>query len=196
MVYFSIKLGKKIPFKIANRAVITIRQQAKINGKGRLNIGLKKHEAVISVAPVNIFLGEKSTFEFGHSVCIGQGVNIIVKNNATFKIGDRTYFTSDMHIESENEIVIGNNCAISWGVTIIDSNHHSVIVDGHEKNIKGSVHIGTNVWIGCNATILKDTVIGDNCVVAAGSVVKGNFPSNSLIAGNPAKILKSNVSWK
>ena len=46
--------------------------------------------------------------------------------------------------------------------------------------------IGKNVWIGANVTILKDSVIGDNCVVGAGSVVKGKYRENTVIAGNPA----------
>ena len=47
--------------------------------------------------------------------------------------------------------------------------------------------IGNNVWIGLNAIILKGSVIGDNSVVTAGSVVKGVFPNNALIQGNPAQ---------
>lgn len=46
------------------------------------------------------------------------------------------------------------------------------------------------MWIGLNALILKGTIIGDNCVVGAGAVVKGKFPANCVIAGNPAKIVK------
>ena len=56
--------------------------------------------------------------------------------------------------------------------------------------------IGNKVWIGCNVTILKNTFVGNNCVIAAGSVVKGTFPDNTLIAGNPAKAVKQNVDWK
>ena len=50
--------------------------------------------------------------------------------------------------------------------------------------------LGENVWVGLNAIILKDTVIGNNSVIAAGSVVKGKFPDNALIQGNPAKVIK------
>ena len=56
---------------------------------------------------------------------------------------------------------------------------------------KEEIKIGDNVWIGWNCTVLKGVQIGKNSVVAAGSVVlRGKYPNNSLIAGNPAKVVK------
>ena len=52
------------------------------------------------------------------------------------------------------------------------------------------ITIGNNVWIGANVIVLKGTVLGDNTVVGTGSVVKGEYPSNCVIVGNPAKIIK------
>ena len=54
----------------------------------------------------------------------------------------------------------------------------------------GKVSIGKNVWIGNNVTILKNTEIGENTIVAAGAVVSGTFPSNVIIGGVPAKIIR------
>lgn len=50
--------------------------------------------------------------------------------------------------------------------------------------------IGENVWIGLNATILKGTTIGNNSVIAAGTVVKGHIPENVVVQGNPAEVIK------
>lgn len=91
------------------------------------------------------------------------------------------------YIHAKKRIVIGNNCVIASGVNIIDSNGH--LVKSHDRT-KGSdnpveIVIGNNVWIGLNATILKGTIIGDNSVVSAGTVVKGNFPPNSVICNQP-----------
>ena len=55
---------------------------------------------------------------------------------------------------------------------------------------KGEVEIGNNVWIGDKATILAGVVIGDNVIVAANSVVTKSVPSNTIVAGSPAKIIK------
>lgn len=97
------------------------------------------------------------------------------------------------YIHAQKGIVIGEKCLIATGVNIIDSNGHELYsmdrTIGRDK--PESIIIGNNVWIGLNATILKGTIIGDNSVVSAGSVVKGVFPKNSLIQGNPAKIVKN-----
>lgn len=196
MLYCSLLLKKSMPFRIYSKSRIRIRRSADLKLGGRIVIGHRSDEASVSAAPVNFYLGHHSATKIGHSVCFGNGSSIIVKDKGRLTIGHSTYFTSDMHLEAENEIIIGSGCAISWGTTIIDSNHHKLIIEGKGAEIKGKVVIGDHVWIGCNVTILKDTHIGNNCMVAAGSVVKGHFPDNTLIAGNPAKVVKTSVDWE
>ena len=55
------------------------------------------------------------------------------------------------------------------------------------------IKIGRNCFIGCNAIILKGTVLGDGCVVGAGAVVSGKFEAGSVIAGNPARVIKTGI---
>ena len=96
------------------------------------------------------------------------------------------------YIHAKQSIQIGDNCVIASGVNIIDSNGHETYSLDRTvgRDTPRSITIGKNVWIGLNATILKGTIIGDNCIVSAGSIVKGEFPCNSIITGNPAKIVK------
>ncbi len=186
-----------MPFKIWHTSKIKIRSTAQIKLGGRISLGNPdKKSAVVSCLPINIYFGENSNINIDHSVSIGPGVNLIVKDSAKLSIGNNTYFTSDMHIEAVNSLSIGNDCAISWGVTIIDDDHHEMHGTEKREQKNSIVSIGNKVWIGCNVTILKNTHIGNNCVIAAGSVVKGNFPDNTLIAGNPAKVVKQNIDWK
>lgn len=81
---------------------------------------------------------------------------------------------------------------IAGNVNIFDSNGHETYslnrTVGCDK--PEPIHIGNNVWIGMNVIILKGSVIGDNCVVAAGSVVKGVFPDNAIISNGVAEIKK------
>ena len=88
-------------------------------------------------------------------------------------------------------IEIGNHVAIAGGSAIIthDGAIWSFLEDFPEADVFGMIKKGNNVFISDNCTILPNTIIGDNCVVGAGSVVRGKFPENSVIIGNPAKIL-------
>lgn len=96
------------------------------------------------------------------------------------------------YIHAKESIQIGDNCVIASGVNIIDSNGHETYSLDRTvgRDTPRNITIGKNVWIGINATILKGTSIGDNSIVSAGSIVKGDFPSNCIITGNPAKIVK------
>lgn len=111
--------------------------------------------------------------------------------NSIITIGDNCRING-ASIHASSSIEIGNNCVIASGVSIIDSNGHEVYSKDRTvgRDNPQPVNIGNNVWVGLNAVILKGSSIGDNCVVSVGSVVKGSFPRNSLIAGNPAVIVK------
>lgn len=112
--------------------------------------------------------------------------------DATITIGDNTRING-AYIHAQKSIDIGENCVIASGVNIIDSNGHQLYSADRTKkrDTPKSTRIGNNVWIGINAVILKGTTIGDNCVISAGSIVKGDFPPNSLIVGNPAVKVKT-----
>ncbi|MCR4619463.1 MAG: acyltransferase [Paludibacteraceae bacterium] len=107
------------------------------------------------------------------------------------QIGDNTR-VNGAYIHARNCIKIGNKCVIATGTHIIDSNGHLTqsLNRTEERDEPKEIVIGDNVWIGLNVIILKGTHIGDNCVVSAGSIVKGSYPRNSLISGNPAVVTK------
>ena len=104
-------------------------------------------------------------------------------DGASVSIGNNSRLNG-VYVHAQKEIKIGENCVIAAGVNILDSNGHIVNSTNRTKgrDTPESIIIGNNVWIGLNSTILKGTNIGDNSIVAAGSVVKGNFPKNSIIA--------------
>jgi len=101
-------------------------------------------------------------------------------------IGDRT------EIHCQEKISIGDNTIIAWDCVIMDTDYHSV--DGGPAHTK-PVIIGRGVWIGCRVIILKGISIGDNAIIAAGSVVTKNVPPGALVAGNPAIIKKQVSGW-
>ena len=89
-------------------------------------------------------------------------------------------------------IKIGDNVKITQGVTILAHDYSHSVLKKQFGLFKGGtlpVTIGNNVFIGFNSTILMGTTIGDNCIIGANSLVKGSFQDNSVIAGNPARII-------
>jgi acetyltransferase-like isoleucine patch superfamily enzyme len=117
------------------------------------------------------------------------------------EIGDNTMMNGTCIVSYKN-IKIGKNCQIASSTLITDTDFHPIDSRTRRNQVEGisfsfdmvkkeEIKIGDNVWIGWNSTILKGVEIGENSVVAAGSVVlKGKYPNNSLIAGNPAKVVK------
>ncbi len=93
------------------------------------------------------------------------------------------------HIDAQMLVDIGENVRIAPYTIILDSDFHDVanhFADGVSKPII----IKNNVWIATRATILKGVTIGENAVVATGSVVTRDVPANAIVAGIPAKVVK------
>ena len=110
-------------------------------------------------------------------------------------------------INAVDSVTIGNYTAMADNVHITDNNNHPVNPsyrkymringDDESRRWKHSAHapvvIGENCWIGRNVSIMKGVTIGDNCVIAANSVVTKSIPANCIAAGNPAKVVKTNI---
>lgn len=106
-------------------------------------------------------------------------------------VGDNFYMNFDCIFLDICEIWIGDHCFIAPGVHIYTATHP---LNPHERNsgVENGipVNIGHNVWIGGKSVINPGVNIGDNVVVASGSVVTKNVPDNVVVGGNPAKIIK------
>jgi len=121
------------------------------------------------------------------------GCTIYVNDGATLSLGSG-YVNSRSHISCFERISIGNGVAISEGVTIRDSDNHSILNSPNPKT--KPIFIGDRVWIGMNVTILKGVHIGNGAVVAAGAVVTRDVPERSLVGGVPARVLREGVDWQ
>lgn len=105
-------------------------------------------------------------------------------------IGKNVFINSSCHFQDQGRISIGDDTLIGHQVVLATLNH-----DLHPTNrksmIPAPITIGKNVWIGSNSTILPGVTIGDHAVIAAGSVVTKDVLPNTVVAGVPAKPIKS-----
>ena len=142
----------------------------------------------------------------GKHVSCYAGCSFSIGEDGQCTVGDFTLLNGAL-IMAEEKIEIGSHCLISWNVGIADSDFHPLdpaqrLVDAQAlapyfkdrprrpKLKTAPVKIADNVWIGMNAVILKGVTIGENCVVAAGSVVTKGVEPNTVVAGNPAVVVK------
>ncbi len=126
---------------------------------------------------------EKGSLRIGHGFKMRDGAKIRVRKDAVCTIGNNTSVNSNNIIVCRESITIGDGVELSPGVQIYDHDHDFRAEGGiHENKYKTApVVIGNNVWVGANSIILRGTTIGDNCVIGAGCVVKGDYPSNTVI---------------
>lgn len=105
------------------------------------------------------------------------------------RIGDDVFINQGVRVYSDSAISIGNRVEIADLVTIHDTNFHRVEPGDTVK--LAPVRIGDDCWIGTSAIILPGVVLGRGTVVGAGAVVSKSFPAGSVIAGNPARLLRT-----
>lgn len=129
----------------------------------------------------------------GKNFRLESSARIRVINGGRLLIGDNCFFDCGAYLTALGEITIGDNCLFGPGVMIFDHDHDYKGPGGVSAgdSIIGKITIGNNVWVGANCVILRGTTIGDNSVIAAGSVVKGYIPSNSLVYQKRVEMIKN-----
>lgn len=171
-----------------------VEQGAKLTLNGQLRIGfrLKKKIPLPGRFRTGITLLKNSELITGKDVRIISGATIHALEGAYISIGDRTFVSYDSQIVAKKSIIIGSDCAISWNVTILDSDLHII----SNRKLENPVVIGNHVLVGHGASILAGVKIGDGVIVGAGSVVTHDIPAGAVVAGVPAKIIRKGVEWQ
>ena len=194
-LYYTQPHDKSAQLHICNRSQIYLAPSAKIelNPKAIVEFNMME-DPFRKVRSSRLILHENSRL-----VCKGhlqsfEAVRIECLPNAIIEIGDKTYINHDSEIRCRERVTIGNNVSIAYGVLIQDSDYHTTFDEaGNPKPETLPIKIEDNVWVGANALILKGVTIGKGSIVAAGAVVTKDVASHTLVAGNPARVIKQNI---
>ena len=142
--------------------------------------------------------GNNNKIFIGSNCCL-KNLTIDMKNeNSVIKIGDKTSIEEARITSFEPyKIEIGNDCMFSANIVIMNTDVHKIydIDTGLKTNEGKEISIGNHVWLGIRTIILKGVSIGDNAIVAAGSIVTKDVKANTIVSGNPAKQIKENKNW-
>ena len=152
-----------------------------------LNSANEKYISIGDYVNVGAFCRITVSTEFG-------GHKVYSTTKTKIKIGNHVDVGNNTFISANNSIEIGNHVIMSSCVFITDHDHgfEDVNKNLHEQSLTegGHVKIGDNVFLGVKSTILKNVTIGEHAVVAANAVVTKDVPAFSVVAGNPAKVVK------
>lgn len=160
---------------------------------------LRGHRAFIGPG-VNITCNEFGSVAVAEGATFAGSTEIAVhgspQRRAAFVVGRRAKIGDHCHINVTCGVEIGAEAEISWHVHIMDTDFHPITeLDDTVRPSQAPVVIGRHALIGARCTILKGVTIGEGSVVGAGSVVTRDVPPRTIVAGNPAVVLRAIDSW-
>ena len=173
----------------AKYAVLLLRLAAwKLRLRGRLRL-----DGIAFIGPgCRIEVGPNAVLELGRWSWLGHGCKIRC-HEGRVAFGAKSVMGQECTISAYQSVSIGRECVIADRAMLIDFDHGTVEPDRPirlQGIYKRDVRVGHNVWIGYGACILRGVTVGDNCVIGTNTVVTKDIPSNAVVAGVPARVLR------
>ena len=194
LLFYSIRGRRSVKFTAKGAFIKNIT----INCKGNNNKVVFEKGCRLSNCSITI-LGNNTKLHIKED-CVINGLDIWLQDDeSSILIGKNTWISKNCHLAciEGTKIVIGERCLFSSDITFRTGDSHSILnAENIRINKSKDIIIGSKVWIGNKVILLKGSMIGNDCVVGTGSVVSGKvFENNTLIAGVPAKIIKTDIHW-
>ena len=167
--------GSAIHNHMINLSYEAMKITAEINNKYNEPIKLRELFSELIGTPVDedFVLFPPFTTDCGKNIHLGKGI----------------FINSGCRFQDQGGITIGDQSLIGHNVVIATLNHN-IHPEKRANLIPAPVKIGSRVWIGSNSTILPGITIGDNAIIGAGSIVTKDVPKNTIVAGNPARVIR------
>jgi acetyltransferase-like isoleucine patch superfamily enzyme len=169
-------------------------------GLKKYNLGNIDKSARVNFSGIKILNDCKLILKKGS---IFEGSISFEREGGVVIIGENT-FVGTSHLVCSRKIEIGDDVLISWGCVIADHNSHSVKFSERKDDVTEwyngrknwthvtdkAIQIKNKAWVGMHSIILKGVTVGEGAIVGAGSVVTKDVPSWSIVAGNPARVIR------
>lgn len=170
-----------------------------------VQVDFKGSNNKLIIHPNNKINNTKIVFPADNGVCLIQSGcrfngSLRISQDCLILLGSGVSCTKPASILAAEKtyIIVGDDAMIASSVVIRSEDAHAIydVESGKRLNSSKNILIGNHVWIADQAIILSNTFIGDGSVVGAKSLVKGQYPNNSLIVGVPSKAVKNNIAWE
>jgi len=178
--------------------------------------GLKLHRLLIDVAGDDFALcldaglvldrckiivrGDGCRIVLGADACVRNSILRIEGDRGRIVVGEQTTMEGGTLLVHEHDLAVdvGRDCMLSREVFVRTSDSHAIVdtSTGERVNPPAPVRLGDHVWLGAGAQVGKGVTIGDGAIVGQHAVVTADVPSETIIAGNPARVVRSGVTWR
>lgn len=178
--------GANKSIRLVNRG--TAHVEGQVTGSGEICLG--QAWKGLPAEPTQLIIKPDGQLHLNGRFDVYSGCTIGIQSGAKLTLGSG-FANRSSWISCGHEITIGEQVFIADQVIIRDWDGHTIV----GRPNAAPITIGNQVWIGMRSMILKGVTIGDGAVIAAGAVVVKDVPAGSVVAGNPAKVVKNDVSW-
>lgn len=206
MNFYYLPLKQAIHFPIFVASNIKIKS---LGDRNALKLNCYHHGSInlgISHGPYNINIGVKGCWDISRGACIyfegtcslAAGIKMDIGSGAKVFVGDGVSMNTACLVVARKQVRFGKDMMAGWNCSFMDTDHHIIFTEYEEVcNYPCEIVIGDHVWIGANSTILKGSNIGDNSIIALGTVISADYGEreNVIIAGNPGRIVKESRNW-
>ena len=141
-----------------------------------------------------IIIGDRCVLKGLHCLVYGDNSLVIIGNDVHINASKR--FPTIMNAFDGSKILIGDDCLFSNSIELHTTDYHTIMQAGRRINPVKDIILDNHVWVGLRSIILKGSHIASDNVIGAGSIVASSFDdSNTIICGNPAKVIKQGINW-